>query len=136
LSFFQGQMDIIAATAFGLEAICKREMQNLGYKDLQVENGRIITQGTFADVVRLSLWLRTADRIWIRIAKFRAESFTELFDKTKALDWPEIIPQGGAFPIDAKSLKSKLFSLSDCQRIVKKAYRHYKILLRRSIYLP
>lgn len=121
MSFFQGQMDIIAATAFGLEAICKREMQNLGYKDLQVENGRIITRGTFADVVRLSLWLRTANRIWIRIAKFKAETFAELFDKTKALDWAAIIPRGGSFPIDAKSLKSKLFSLSDCQRIVKKA---------------
>ena len=121
MSFFQGELDIIASTAFGLEAICRREMQSLGYEDLQVENGRIIMKGTFADVVRLSLWLRTADRIRIRIASFRAETFVELFDKTKEINWQEIIPGGGAFPIDAKSVKSKLFSISDCQKIVKKA---------------
>ncbi len=112
---------IIAATAFGMEAICKREMQKLGYDELTVENGRIEIDGGFEDVVRLNLWLRTAERIKIKVAQFKAETFTELFDETKKIEWGNFIPVGGAFPVDAKSVKSKLFSLSDCQKIVKKA---------------
>lgn len=112
---------IIAATAFGMEAICKREMQKLGYDELTVENGRIEIDGGFEDVVRLNLWLRTAERIKIKVAQFKAETFTELFDETKKFEWGKFIPVGGAFPVDAKSVKSKLFSLSDCQKIVKKA---------------
>ena len=114
-------MNIIVATAFGMEAICKREIQDLGYTRFQVDNGRIQIDGTYEDIVRLSIHLRTAERIWIQVATFPAETFTELFDNTKKIDWEEWIPAGGAFPIDAKSVKSKLFSLSDCQKIVKKA---------------
>jgi putative N6-adenine-specific DNA methylase len=117
----QDKLRIIAATAFGMEAVCKREMQKLGYTDLFVENGRIEINGTFKDVVRLNLWLRTAERIKIKVGTFKAETFTELFDETKKIQWGKIIPKGGAFPVDAKSVKSKLFSLSDCQKIVKKA---------------
>lgn len=117
----QDKLRIIAATAFGMEAVCKREMQKLGYSELFVENGRIEIDGTFEDVVRLNLWLRTAERIKIKIGTFKAETFTELFDETKKLEWGKIIPKGGAFPVHAKSVKSKLFSLSDCQKIVKKA---------------
>ena len=112
---------IIAATAFGMEAICKREMINLGYKEMFVENGRIEIDGTFEDIVKLNTWLRTAERIKIKIAEFQAETFTELFDGTRIVDWAKHIAPGGAFPVDAKSVKSKLFSLSDCQKIVKKA---------------
>lgn len=117
----QDKLRIIAATAFGMEAVCKREMQKLGYTELFVENGRIEINGTFEDVVRLNLWLRTAERIKIKVGTFKAETFTELFDETKKIQWGKIIPKGGAFPVDAKSVKSKLFSLSDCQKIVKKA---------------
>lgn len=112
---------IIVATAFGMEATCKREMQKLGYNELFVDNGRIEINGSFADIVKLNLWLRTAERIKIKWGEFRAETFTELFDGTSKIDWGKIIPEGGAFPVDAKSVKSKLFSLSDCQKIVKKA---------------
>ncbi len=112
---------IIVATAFGMEATCKREMLALGYEKLQVENGRIEIDGSFADIAKLSIWLRTAERIKIKIAEFRAETFTELFDGTRTVNWSDFVPKGGAFPVDAKSVKSKLFSLSDCQKIVKKA---------------
>lgn len=112
---------IIVATAFGMEAICKREMQKLGYTELFVDNGRIEINGSFEDIVKLNLWLRTAERIKIKCGEFRAETFTQLFDETNKIEWGKIIPKGGAFPVDAKSVKSKLFSLSDCQKIVKKA---------------
>jgi putative N6-adenine-specific DNA methylase len=114
-------MDLIATTAMGLEAICADELRALGYEDLQVENGKITFQGGPLDISRTNLWLRTADRIKVKVGEFRATSFEELFEKTKALPWTDFLPKEAEFPVTGKSVKSKLFSVSDCQAICKKA---------------
>ncbi len=115
------KFDIIASTTFGLEALTKRELVDLGYDEFLVENGRITIKGEMVDVVKLNLWLRTAERISIKVGEFKALTFTELFDKTKELPWEEWIDIDGNFMISGKSLNSKLFSVSDCQSIVEKA---------------
>lgn len=116
-----GEIELIATTTFGLEAVVKRELQNLGYKDLKVENGKITFKASEKDIPIVNLWLRSADRVLLKMGEFEALSFEELFEKTKALPWHEWIPEDGEFPVEGKSVKSKLFSISDCQAIVKKA---------------
>ena len=115
------QWDIIATATFGLEAVVARELRALGYNDLKVENSRVIFKGSAIDVCRTNLWPRSADRVFIRIGEFSALSFEELFERTKALPWEEWLPEDAEFPVLGKSVKSKLFSVSDCQAIVKKA---------------
>jgi putative N6-adenine-specific DNA methylase len=112
--------DLIATTAMGLEALAAKEVRDLGY-ECEVENGRITFKGDEAAIVRSNLWLRTADRVRIKVGEFKATSFDELFEKTKALPWERYMPENAEFPVSGKSVKSKLFSVSDCQAIVKKA---------------
>ncbi len=115
------KIELIATTTFGLEAVCKRELMNLGYSDLKIENGKVIFPATERDIPKTNLWLRTADRVLLRMGEFKALSFDELFEKTKALPWDEWIPEDGNFVVEGKSIDSKLFSISDSQRIVEKA---------------
>lgn len=115
------EIEIIATTTFGLEAVVRRELEQLGYKDLKVENGKVTIKGELKDIPRLNLWLRSADRVLLKVGEFKALSFEELFEKTKALPWGDIIPKDGEFPVEGKSISSKLYSISDSQAIVKKA---------------
>jgi putative N6-adenine-specific DNA methylase len=115
------RMDLIATTTFGLEAIAKRELMALGHKEITVENGKVKFKGTPEDIVKANIWLRTAERVLIQVGEFKAMEFDELFEKTKALPWEDYIPEDANFIIDGKSINSKLFSISDCQRIVEKA---------------
>lgn len=122
--------DIIATSAMGLEALVAKEVRELGY-ECEVENGRISFKGDELAIARSNLWLRTADRIKIKIGEFKATTFDELFEKTKSLPWENFLPENAEFPVTGKSVKSKLFSVSDCQAIVKKAIvermrTHYK----------
>ncbi|MDO5028285.1 MAG: class I SAM-dependent RNA methyltransferase [Bacillota bacterium] len=112
---------LIATTTFGLEAICKRELIDLGMEIKKVQDGRIYFEGTMEDVAKANLWLRTADRLLIELGNFKALTFEELFDQVYDLPWDQIIPANGNFIINGKSIKSKLFSISDCQRITEKA---------------
>lgn len=112
---------IQVTTAFGLEAVTKREMQDLGIEQITVEDGHLETNGDEYTIAKLNIWLRTADRVRIVFGRFKAYTFTELFDRTHALPWEDLIPPNGEFPVDGKSYKSKLFSISDSQAIVKKA---------------
>lgn len=114
-------LKIIATTSFGLEAIVKKELLDLGYKDLEVCDGKVAFIGTTQDIVRTNLWLRSADRILLELGEFKALSFEELFEKTKALPWEKWITIDGKFTVTGKSVKSKLYSVPDCQAIVKKA---------------
>ncbi|HZK33273.1 MAG TPA: class I SAM-dependent RNA methyltransferase [Tissierellaceae bacterium] len=116
-----GKIDLIATATFGLEAVVKRELINLGYSDLKVDNGKVTFVGTEKDIPRANYWLRVADRVLLKIGEFKALSFDELFEKTKALPWDEWIPEDGNFVIEGKSINSKLYSISDCQSIVEKA---------------
>jgi putative N6-adenine-specific DNA methylase len=114
------KIELIATATFGLEAVVAREVQDLGY-ETEVENARVIFQGDERAVCRSNLWLRSADRVLIRVGEFKALTFDELFEKTKALPWADWLPENASFPVEGKSVKSKLFSISDCQAIVKKA---------------
>ncbi|ANQ64287.1 THUMP domain-containing class I SAM-dependent RNA methyltransferase [Staphylococcus equorum] len=111
---------LLAVCPMGLEAVVAKEVQELGY-ETTVENGRIFFEGDESAIVKCNLWLRTADRIKIVVGQFKATTFDELFEKTKALPWETIIEQDGNFPVQGRSVKSTLFSVPDCQAIVKKA---------------
>lgn len=116
------KFELIAPCHFGLEAVLKREIINLGYDVTQVEDGRVTFLGDDEAVCRANIGLRTAERILIKVGSFRAETFDELFEQTKALPWEEYIPFDGRFWVaKAASVKSKLFSPSDIQSIMKKA---------------
>ncbi|RSK27338.1 class I SAM-dependent RNA methyltransferase [Bacillus sp. HMF5848] len=110
----------IATTAMGLEAIAAKEIRDLGY-DCEVENGKVIFKGDEMALCRANLWARTADRIKIKVGEFKATTFEQLFEQTKALPWEQFIAEDAEFPVIGKSVKSKLFSVPDCQSIVKKA---------------
>ncbi len=112
---------LIATTTFGLEAIAKRELLNLGFDNLKVSDGRVDFTGTFEAIPLANIWLRTADRILLNVGEFEALTFDSLFESTKALPWADLIPEKGNFIINGKSVKSTLFSISDCQSIVEKA---------------
>lgn len=115
------KIELIATSTFGLEAVVKREIQNLGYNEITVENGKVTFIGDERAIPKANLWLRTADRIHLKVGEFKALTFEELFEKTKALPWGEWITEDGEFTVLGKSVDSKLFSISDCQAIVKKA---------------
>ena len=115
------EIELIATSTFGLEAVVKRELLNLGYTDLIVENGKITFKGKEKDIPILNLWLRSADRVLLKMGEFKATTFEELFQKTKTLPWDEWITEDGEFTVEGKSINSQLFSISDCQAIVKKA---------------
>ena len=112
---------IIATAAFGLESIMVRELKKLGYEDTAVENGRISFTGDERDIARCNIWLRTADRVLIEVARFNATDFEDLFQGTLKVPWEDIIPNDGKIHITGKTVRSKLFSLSACQSVVKKA---------------
>lgn len=113
---------MIAPCHFGLEAVLKREIIDLGYDISKVEDGRVTFHGDEDAVCRANIFLRTAERILIKIGSFHAETFDELFEGTKALPWETYIPGDGRFWVTkAASVKSKLFSPSDIQSIMKKA---------------
>ncbi len=112
---------LIATTNMGLEAVTKRELLDLGYEDLEVSDGKIIISCQLKDIAILNLRLRTAERVLLLIDSFRAETFEELFDKVFEIRWWDYINEDDQFIIQGRSRKSKLFSISDCQRITEKA---------------
>lgn len=116
------KFELIAPCHFGLEAVLKREIQDLGYEISQVEDGKVTFWGDAQAIARANIFLRTTERILLKVGKIKAETFDELFEKTKALPWEKYIPVDGKFWVaKANSVKSKLFSPSDIQSIMKKA---------------
>lgn len=116
------KMEWIAPCHFGLESVLKREIQDLGYEIVQVEDGRVTFSGELDAVCRSNIFLRTAERVLLKVGSFRAETFDELFERTKEIPWENYIPGDGKFWVaKAASVKSRLFSPSDIQSIMKKA---------------
>ena len=114
--------ELIAPCHFGMEAVLKKEIIDLGYEISLVEDGRVTFLGDDEAICRANVFLRTAERILLKAGSFRAETFEELFQGTKAIAWEEFIPEDGKFWVaKASSVKSKLFSPSDIQSIMKKA---------------
>lgn len=115
-------VELIAPCHFGMEAVLKREIKDLGYDIVQVEDGRITFATDLSGIPRANMFLRTAERILLKVGTFRATSFDQLFEETKGLPWEEYIPKDGKFWVKkASTAKSKLFSAPDIQSIVKKA---------------
>lgn len=115
-------VELIAPCHFGLESVLKREILDLGYEIIQVEDGRITFRGDKMALVRANVFIRTAERIMVKVGSFPAKTFDQLFEGTKALPWQDYIPEDGKFWVSKASTKnSTLFSGSDIQSIVKKA---------------
>ncbi len=115
------KLELIATATFGLEAVVRREVEALGYKVIRSEDGKITYLGDERAIVRSNLWLRSADRVLVKMAEFQALEFEELFQQAKGLNWEEWIPLDGKFTVVGTSVKSKLHSVPSCQGIVKKA---------------
>lgn len=116
------QYELIAPCHFGMEAVLKREIQDLGYEITEVDNGKVTFSGDARAIARANIFLRTTERILLKVARFRATTFDDLFEAVKAVPWEQYIPEDGKFWVTkANSVSSKLFSPSDIQRIVKKA---------------
>jgi len=115
------KLHLIATCVFGLEAVVARELNWLGYTDQQVENGKVTFAGDELAICRTNIWLRCAERILVKVGEFSALTFDELFEGAKALPWGDWLPENAEFPVDGKSVNSKLASVPDCQAIVKKA---------------
>lgn len=116
------EFELFAPCHFGLEAVLKREIISLGYEVTEVVDGRVSFKGSAEAIARCNVFLRTTERVMLKVGSFKAVTFDELFEKTKALPWENFIPKDGKFWVKkASSIKSRLFSPSDIQRIVKKA---------------
>lgn len=115
------KLELIATATFGLEAVVKREIEALGYKIIRSEDAKITYMGDERAIARSNLWLRSADRVLLKMGEFKALEFEDLFQQTKAVAWEDIIPADGKFTVTGTSVKSKLHSVPACQSIVKKA---------------
>ncbi|MFZ3579352.1 THUMP domain-containing class I SAM-dependent RNA methyltransferase [Virgibacillus sp. DJP39] len=111
---------LIATAAMGLESVVANEVKELGY-EVTVENGKVIFDAPVSAIPRCNLWIRTGDRIKLLVGEFDATSFEALFEGTKSLPWESFISEDGQFPVIGKSVKSQLYSVPDCQAIVKKS---------------
>lgn len=114
--------ELIAPCHFGLEAVLKKEIQDLGYEITEVENGRVTFEGDAAALCRANIFLRTAERVLLKVGSFQALTFDELFERTREIPWEKYLPQDAKCWVKkASSINSKLFSPSDIQKIMKKA---------------
>lgn len=123
---------IIITTSFGLEALVKRQLIDLGYEKMEVNDGKVILEGDLSDLPKLNINLREADRVYLEVLNFKAFTFEELFENINAFDWADLISKEGNFIVNARTYKSKLFSLRSIQSISEKAIvgslqRRYKI---------
>lgn len=125
--------ELIAPCHFGLESVMKREILDLGYEISSVEDGKVTFLGDAEAIAYANIFLRTTERVLLKVGQFQAESFEELFEQTRALPWENYIPKDGKFWVaKANSIKSKLFSPSDIQSVMKKAIverlkEHYRV---------
>jgi len=116
------KVTLIASASMGLESIVADEIKDLGFKNVQTFNGRVEFDALITDIPKLNIWLRCADRLFIKMGEFKATTFEELFQKVKKIEWSSIIPVDGEFPVSwVSAVKCKLFSKSDIQAISKKA---------------
>ena len=118
---FTQKFDVTVVTQTGLEKAVKGELKRLGYGEVPAYNGALTFSGDAYAVARLNMFLRSADRVYIRIADFVAESFDELFEGVRAVRWYSFLPKDARVLVNGKCVKSKLFAVSACQKIVKKA---------------
>ena len=115
------EYEIVATSTFGVEAVLKKEIKALGLKITDSRNGRITFLGDERDLVRANLWLRTADRVYLKLSEFKAVSFEELFQAAKKIEWERFVPEDANFTVIGTSARSILHSVPACQSIIEKA---------------
>ena len=115
------KLQLVATCLFGLEHLLGQEIEALGYERVSTIDGRVTFLGDEQAVALSNIFLRYAERVFIKVGSFRAETFDQLFEGTKVLPWPDFIGKNDMFPVKGHSIKSKLFSIPDCQAIVKRA---------------
>ena len=111
----------VATCLFGLEKLLGNEIDALGYKRIETIDGRVTFEGDVSAIARANINLRYAERVYILVGEFPAKSFSELFDGVASLEWEDFISKSDAFPVKGHAIKSTLFSVPDCQSIIKKA---------------
>ncbi len=111
----------LITTSFGLEALVKRQLIDMGYKDFEVSDGMISLNGELSDISKLNINLREADRVYLVVDTFKARDFEELFEKVKAINWPDFLAKDSDFIVNARTHKSKLFSIRTIQSVTEKA---------------
>ncbi|MBR4909894.1 MAG: class I SAM-dependent RNA methyltransferase [Clostridia bacterium] len=112
---------LIAPVVFGIESIAAEEFRRMGFDNVRVQDGKVHLEGNGNMLARANICSRFAERILINVGEFTATTFTELFDGVKSLPWERYISRDNAFPVTGTSVNSALFSISDCQSIIKKA---------------
>lgn len=115
------RFELIATTTFGLESVVTRELERLGYTDMRTVDGKVHFSGDERDIARCNMWLRSADRLLIKVGEFHAPDFGALFDKTVDLAWSDILPVDAKFPVAGRSVQSRLHAVPSVQGAVKKA---------------
>ena len=115
------KINLVAPCLFGVESIAADEFRRMGFEDVKAENGRVLLSGEENMLARANICSRFSERIMINVGEFEATTFTELFDGVKALPWEDYIGRDDAFPVNGWSINSQLFSIPDCQSIIKKA---------------
>lgn len=117
----QTKCTLIVTTTFGLEKVVKSELQKLGFSEFKTLDGKVEFQANFSDIPRLNIWLRTADRVLLKLAEYKAEDFDDLFDGASKVDWVSLIPLGSKITVTGAVTRSKIDSVRVCQSMVKKA---------------
>ena len=115
------RFELIATTTFGLESVVTRELERLGYTDMRTLDGKVHFAGDERDIARCNMWLRSADRLLIKVGEFHAPDFGALFDKTVDLPWSDLLPVDATFPVAGRSVQSRLHAVPAVQGCVKKA---------------
>ena len=115
------KLNLVAPCLFGLESVAADEFKRMGFENIVTENGRVKLEGDYNMLARANICSRFAERIMINVGEFSALTFTQLFDGVKALPWEDFIGKDDAFPVNGWSINSQLFSIPDCQSIIKKA---------------
>ena len=113
--------NLVAPTLFGIESIAADEFRRMGFCKVEAQNGRVLLSGGADMIARANICSRFAERVLINVGQFKATTFTQLFDGVKNLDWERYISRDNAFPVTGSSINSALFSIPDCQSIIKKA---------------
>lgn len=114
-------LELTATCSFGLEAVVTRELKALECADVRADNGSVSFTGTPRQMARANMWLRSADRVWVRVGRFPATTFEELFQGVRKLPWPDLLPRDACFPVEGMSHGSQLSSVPACQGVAKKA---------------
>ena len=115
------EITLTATCIFGVESILAREIRDLGYPEVETKDGRVSFSCNYSDIPKANIRLRVAEQVLLKVAEFPAETFDELYDRIKGIDWDMYLSKEASFPVDVTSINSRLFGISACQSIVKKA---------------